>query len=389
MNAPHRRSATPTARGARRAVAPLVLLAALAPAACGGGTGAAGATVEAPDSAAGARTVNVEVMPVAAGAFTETIRLTGTVEAHRDVTLSAEETGTVQALLVGRGERVRQGQPILRIDDSVLRAQVEQARAREELARETWERNRQLFEEEKAISELRYVEARASWREARADLDAIAARLERTVIRAPFAGVLDERLVEVGQLVSSGTAIGRLVDLDPVTITAGVPERYASDVERGSRATVTFEVLDERAFEGRLTFVGSVVDPRSRTFEVEFTLPNPEGRVKPEMVADVVLLRREWSEALVVPQEALVRAEDGFVVYVIEGEGAAAVARARPVELGPAQRNRAVVTRGLEVGDRIVVLGQARLADGDRVVVVEEREPVGSAGEAEAGETTG
>jgi len=135
--------------------------------------------------------------------------------------------------------------------------------------------------------------------------------------------------------------------------------------------------------------VGSVIHPRSRTFEVEFTLPNPEGRVKPEMVADVVLLRREWSDALVVPQEALVRAEEGFVAYVVEGEGDAAVARARPVELGPTQRNRAVVTRGLEAGDRLVVLGQDRLADGDRVVVVQERETAGATELAEVGETAG
>lgn len=350
----------------------LMLAAAMTPLACAGGE--AGAVEGEADARAEtyARVINVEVSPVRSRDFVERIRLTGTVEANRIVTVSAEESGVIRRLPVDKGSTVREGQPLAKIDDRILRAQLEETRARAELARETFERNRQLYEEEKAISELRYLQTKAEWEQAAASRDALAERLERTTIRAPFGGVMDDRLVEIGSMVSPGAPVARLVDLDPIKITAGVPERYAADVRVGSVVTVTFDVLEDQQFEGRLTFVGSVVERESRTFPVEFSLPNPGRVVKPEMVANLSLRRRVLEDVVVVPQEALVRVEDGFVAYVVgEDDEGRAVARARAVELGPAQRDLAVVDSGLEPGERLVVVGQQQVADGDRVRIVE------------------
>jgi membrane fusion protein (multidrug efflux system) len=110
------------------------------------------------------------------------------------------------------------------------------------------------------------------------------------------------------------------------------------------------------------------VDPSNRTFPIEFQLPNPGRAVKPEMVANIEVVRRVIENALVVPQEALVRVEDGYVVFVVEDDHAVA----RPVTVGPSQRNRSVVTSGLQAGDRLVVVGQKQLAAGDRVRIVGE-----------------
>lgn len=343
-----------------------------------GDSGRAGATASAaaaePDRDY-SRVVNVEVVELVPRPFTERIRVTGTVEANRDVQVAAEESGTIREVLAGEGSRVRAGEPIAKIDDRILRAQLEQMEAQAEVARETWERNRQLYEREKAISELQFVETRARAREAEASARVLRERLERTVIRAPFDGVLESRSVEVGSMVSPGTPVARVVQLDPVKVTGGVPERYSPDVSHGAPVSVSFDVLEGQRFEGRLSYVGSVIDPDSRTFRVELTVPNAAAAIKPEMVADIVLARRELPDAIVLPQEALVRAEEGFVAYTVEeDEEGVPVARARPVELGPAQRNVAVVESGLEPGDRVVIVGQARLADGDRVDVVEGRD---------------
>lgn len=320
------------------------------------------------------RVINVEVAPIRAGEFRERIRLTGTVEANRDILVPAQEEGVIRNLLAKEGSRVGTGQPIAKLDDDLLRHQLAQAEAQARVARETYQRNERLFRDEKAISELQFLEVQARSEEAGASRDLLRERLARTTIRAPFAGVLEERLVELGERVSMGDPVARLVELDPLKITAGVPERYAADVWVGTPATVTLDVLPGRTFEARLTRVGSVVNPENRTFPVELALPNPDGAVKPEMVASVTLLRRELAEAVVVPQEALVRAEDGFVAFVVEEEDGHAVARARRVELGPSQRNEVVVLSGLAPGDRLVVVGQKQVANGDRVEVVAERE---------------
>ena len=320
------------------------------------------------------RVINVEVRPVTAQPFTEVIRLTGVVEANRDVVVSAEEMGVVRELMVDRGARVAEGDPLVRMEDRSLSAQVEQARAQASLARETWDRRKRLWEEDQVGSELAYLEARYASEQAAAALESLEERQARMTIRAPFAGVVEERNVELGSMVSPGTPVARIVSLNPVKIVSGVPERFSADVDRGARTTVTFDIFPGESYTGQIAFVGATVDPGNRTFPVELTLPNPGNRFKPEMVANVELVRGEMEAAIVVPQDALVRVEEGFVVFVVEGEGSQAVARSQPVEVAGSQRNQVVIREGLEVGDRLVVLGQQQVANGDRVNVVAVRD---------------
>ncbi len=337
-------------------------------AACGG-SAEAGDTI--PPLVEGAtRAINVEVESIAPTGFTELIRLTGTVRANRDVVVSATEAGLVTSILVDQGNPVASGEAVARLDDTQLRAQVEEARARADLARESWERRRQLFEEDQVGSEMQYLEARYAAEQSAASLSALSARLDATVIRAPFEGVLDSRDIELGSMIMPGTPVARVVDLDPVRVRGGVPERFALDVRPGSRATVTFQVLEGEVFEGSITYVGAAVDPEDRTFPVELTLANPGGLIKPEMVANIEIVRETRADVVVVPREVVLRVEDGYVAYVVEGSGEEGVARLRSVRLGPAQRNRVVVEEGLRAGDRLVVIGQQLVSDGDRVRVV-------------------
>lgn len=313
------------------------------------------------------RVINVAVQPVMPGPFRELIRVTGTVRADVDVLVSAEEAGVVRQLPAARGAAVRTGDPLARIDARLLESQVGEAEARAGLARETWERRKRLFEEDRVGSELAYLEARYNWEQAEAALATLRARRQRTLVTAPVSGIVDERLVEVGAMVSVGSTVARIVRIDPIKVVAGIPERFAGEVSLDAAADVTFDVFPGQVFEGRIDFVGSTVSPRNRTFEIEVVIPNPSGTIKPEMVANVDVTRRDVDGAIVVPQEALVRVEEGFVAFVADNEAGADVARARPVLLGPAQGNRVVVREGLEAGDRLIVIGHKQVADGDRI----------------------
>ena len=312
------------------------------------------------------RVVNVEVTAVAPVEFIEVIRLTGTVGANRDVIVSAEESGVITELLVAKGATVAAGQPIARIDDRLLASQAAQARAQAALAREVWERRRRLFEEDRVGSELAYLEAKYQAEQAEANLALLQRRLERAVVTAPIEGILDDRMVEVGTMVNPGTPVARIVDMDPAKITGGVPERYAADIRPGARATVFFDAIEAQQYAGTINYVGAAIDPSNRTFPVEFALPNPGRAVKPAMVANIEVVRRVIKGALVVPQGALIRMEEGYIVYVIEDE----IAVAKQVAVGPSQKSLTVVTTGLVAGDVVVVLGQDQLAAGDRVRVV-------------------
>jgi membrane fusion protein, multidrug efflux system len=169
--------------------------------------------------------------------------------------------------------------------------------------------------------------------------------------------------------VSAGSDVARIIRIDPIKVAAGIPERFAGDVRPGASVRVTFDILPGEEFAGRVDFVGSTVNTRNRTFEVEIVIPNPGRVIKPEMVANVEVTRRDMAGAIVVPQEALVRVEDGFVAFVAETEGDVQVARVRPVVVGTAQRNRVVVSTGLGAGDRLIVVGQHQVADGDRIQI--------------------
>ena len=320
------------------------------------------------------RVINVEVVTLETAPFVEEIRLTAVAVANQDVMLAAEESGVIRVLYADRGAHVTPGDEIAKIDDGVLSAQVDQARAAAELAAQMWERRRRLWEQDEVGSEIAYLEARYAAEQTGASLAALEERLARTVIRAPFGGVLEDRFVDVGAMVSPGEPVARLVDLDPVKVFAGVPERYATDVAVGASAVMTFDALGEGVYQAPILYVGSTVDPQNRTFPIEVELPNPNGAIKPQMVADMGVTRREVESAVVVPQDALVRVEDGYILYIVVGGLDGQVAEARAVELGPTRRNLVVIEKGVTGGEQLVVVGQRSLAHGDRVNVVESGE---------------
>lgn len=316
------------------------------------------------------RVINVEVEPITTETFVEEIRLTSVAMANQDVMIEAEENGRITELFADRGDWVAAGDPIAKIDDRILASQVAQARAASELAQQTWERRKRLWEDDQVGSEIAYLEARFSAEQAAATLVGLEERLARTVVLAPFSGVLDERHVDVGAMVGPGTTVGRMIDTNPIKVFAGVPERYAPDVAVGAGAQLRFEALSDEVRTARVRYVGTAIDPRSRTFPIEVQLPNGDGAVKPQMVANMSIARQQVDEAIVVPQDALVRAEQGYVVYVAVEQGGNQVAERRPVVTGPSRRNLVVVEEGLAVGERLIVVGQKSVAGGDRINIV-------------------
>ncbi len=357
---------------ARKDIAGSAARIALAAAACAGVAGCAGSAETPPEvgDEPFERVVNVETVRLEPRALDRTIRLVGVVQAMQDVTVSAEEAGVVRSIVRDKGANVQEGQPIFQLDDDILRAQVRTAAADAEFAREMWERRKRLYEEDGIGSEASYLEAKASVERTGGTLEALQGRLDRTTIAAPISGVLDDRMVEVGTMVGPGTPVARIVRIDSVKVVAGVPERFALDVVPGATALVSFDVLEGEGFEAVIRYAGAAVDPDSRTFPVELTMPNPGRRIKPEMLAAVTVVQEHLPNAIVVSQDVLVSMDYGYVAFVVDGEGDEARARASRVEIVTSQGNDAVVGEGLNAGDRVVVVGQNGLTSGDRVRVV-------------------
>lgn len=317
------------------------------------------------------RVINVEVRTMRPERFVEEIRLTAVAASDKDRLIRPEsEGGKVREVFVRWGEHVTAGQRLVKLDDDVLSAQVDQARAEADLAQQTWERRRRLWEEDRVGSELAYLEAKAAAERTAAALSALETRLENTLIEAPFTGVVEDVRVSAGSVLGQEDALLRLVEIDPIIVHAGVPERYALDVHVGDSAAVYFDALGQEPYAGRVGYVGSTVNQENRTFLILIGVPNPTDLIKPQMVANVLLTRRAVDDAIVVPQDALVRVEDGYVAFVAVDRDGVQVAEVRPVALGPTRRNLVVAESGIEPGDRLIVVGQRSVEDGDRVNIV-------------------
>jgi RND family efflux transporter MFP subunit len=361
-----------------RALATLALLAAIGlTSACSSAQGDSDEVAAGDDAAAAeaiTRIINVEVEQVVLVGFTDYIRVTGEVEAYSDVVISAEESGVITGFPVEKGQRVRRGQVLARIDDAVLGAQVAEARASAQLAAEQHERQRRLWEVEQIGSEITYLQTKYQAEIATARLRTLEVRLAKTAIRSPITGVFDDKYVEIGEMVVPNAPVARVVAIDPVKVTAGVPERFALFVKPGAAAQVTFDILQDREFSGTIGFVGSSVEDRSRTFPIEIVLENPQRFVKPQMVANVQVVRSMLAEAVVVPQEVVIRDEGGYHLFVVAERDGTSIAEARAVTLGSEYNDRVVITQGLKVGDRLITLGSQLVDDQSRIRIVREGE---------------
>jgi RND family efflux transporter MFP subunit len=316
------------------------------------------------------KVVNVEVETIAPRDFTTYIRLTGEIEAYSDVDVSAEETGVIEQFFADKGDYVRAGAPIAKIRDEVLRGMVNEAEAASKLAAERFERQRQLWEEEEVGSEIMFLEAKYQAELQAARLQTLQARLSRTIVRAPITGVYDDRFVDLGEMVAPGVPVAQLVEIDRLKVTGGVAERYAASVQPGDAARISLEVLGNEEYSGVIQFVGSTVDPRNRTFPIEIVMDNPGRVLKPQMVANVEIADNRLSDVFVVPQDAVVRTEDGYQIFVVSSSDGGLLAEARPVRLGPLYANLVVVEEGLAEGDQIIIRGQQLVEAGDHVRIV-------------------
>lgn len=353
---------------------PTALVLLLVMSACGGG-GEGGAPPRggppAPGPAPAVEVAEVRTEPVSVRAAS-----VGSLEAEQWVELRAEVEGVVEAIPVAEGAAVVGGDVLVRLDARELSAQaeaaeaaVERARTEAENLRARLERNRGLLEagaiSPQALDDLEssYDAARARTAEAEANLRLTRRRLEKAVIRAPFAGRVGARDFYLGDYVREGDVLMELVDDDPLRVEFDLPEEYLGRVEPDSPVAVSVRSLPGRELTGRLVFVGPRVDPDTRTVAIEAEIPNPGRLLTPGQFVDVSIELELRPEAVVVAEEAVVPRGGENFVFVVDG----GTAELRRVTLGQRVPGRVEVTSGVVAGERVVVAGQQKIQDGSAV----------------------
>jgi RND family efflux transporter MFP subunit len=317
------------------------------------------------------KVVNVKAKTLTPVDFVSYYTVIGTVKANRDVVLAAESAGRVLRHFKKEGERVKSGEIIAKIDDALLKAELERMLAQNRQTKENFERISRLWNEEKVGSEMDFLNAKYVFEQSSAALASITEQLERTNVKAPFDGVIDDFVAEEGAMVSPGSPVVRLIQNDIVKVTGGVPARFAGVVNKGSPVKVEVKNGSVLSFSTIVCYVSSVIDPKARTFRIEVTIPNVNYHLKVDAEASLTVETDRFQKALVLEQEYIGRNESGNIVYVIEERDGKTYARARQVTLGPTSDNRTVILSGLTPKDLVITEGFAYVEDQMRVRIIQ------------------
>lgn len=284
----------------------------------------------------------------------------GRTVADRTLTVRAETSGQVASVEKRKGDILAAGDVILTIAMDDRKARLQRAEAKVEQARIEYDAARDL-QARNFASRVKLAEARATLEEARADLAEIELDIERTTIRAPFGGVLAGRPVEVGDVLSPGTEVASIVDLDPLVIRADIAERRVGEIEPGAIGHAS--IFNGPELDGTVTFVAPVADPATRTFTVELEVPNPDMSLREGQTAEIRLPLRHVAAHRLSP--ALLTLDDAGVVGVktVDDQD---VVHFHPVDM-MAATPEAVWLTGLPERVRIITVGQEFVGAGDTV----------------------
>ena len=333
-----------------RALVVLLLLA--APAACKKANSAAGGGPGGP----GGFAMPVEVATAIRDTVVDAIAATGQIEAIQSVELRPEVSGRITDILVREGQLVADSTPLFKVDDAELKAQVAQADAERQLSRQALERTKGLIAQNaSSTSDLEQAEAKS--RGADANYDLLKTRLDRTVVRAPFGGVIGRRLVSIGTYVSPQTPLITLQSVNPQYASFDVPERYADRLRRGQLVSFQVAALPGKNFSGEVVFVDPVVSLPGRTILIKARVPNGEQQLQAGMFIEARLATDIRPNAVVVPEDALLPMQGATFIWAIKD----GKADRRQVSVGVRTAGWAEIQGGVEAGDSVVVGGAERL----------------------------
>ncbi len=308
--------------------------------------------------------MTVEATKVMLQALPQTITAVGSLRSDESITVRPEVAGRISVIGFQEGQRVAKGATLVRLDPAINQAEVQQARANLKLAQSKYARAVDLATRN-FISGQAKDEAENNLRVAEAAVALADARLAKTEIKAPFAGIIGLRVVSVGDYVKEGADVVNLESIDPLKVDFRVPEIYLAQLAVGQTLTVTLDALPGKAFEGKVYAVTPLIDAAGRSVVIRAVVRNGDTPLRPGMFARVRLITRDEKQALVVPEQAIVpQGDEQYVFRVVDGK----VARVK-VDIGQRRDAKVEILKGLGPGDVVVSAGQLKLREGMPVTI--------------------
>jgi len=307
--------------------------------------------------------VRVEVTPVAVLPVSRGVSAVGNLRSQDSVVLRSEIAGRLHTIGFAEGGQVRRGQVLVRLDDAVARAELQQAQANLSLVRSQYQRAQELSAQG-FISYQARDEAASQLRVQQAAVALAQARLDKTVITAPFDGLIGLRNLSVGDYVSAGDELVPLESIDPLNVDFRIPEQYLAQVAVGATLAVQFDAFPGQTRQGVVKAMSPLVDVGGRSILLRASIPNADAKLRPGMFARVQL-RFSDGQAMLIPEAALAPSGRAQYVYrVHDGK-----AQRLEVQIGQRRDGWVEVLSGLDADAQVVVSGLQKIRDGASVHV--------------------
>lgn len=306
----------------------------------------------------------VSVAAVQDTVFNHYLEVQGNVDTKENLIVYPQFSGTLVALNVIAGQKVTKGQVLGKIDDGGLGQQVAQLETQLALAKTTFERQKRLWDQ-KIGSEIQYLQAQTTMVSQQKAVAQAKAQLAKTVITAPFTGVVDEIITEKGSVVAPGQGIVRVVNLNNMYVSTSVPESYIGKLKVGTTVDVELASLG-KTYVGKIRQVANNINPNNRTFSIEVAVPNKDNLLRPNQVAKLKIIDYTAKNALVVPTGVI--QQDGqnnqFVFVAEQVNGKKGIAKKVVVKTGQSANNYTEILSGLTANELIVTEGAATISEG-------------------------
>lgn len=313
--------------------------------------------------------VPVEAIQAKTGTILRRVSTVGTLTAIQSVVLKPEESGKIAKIYFKEGQKVKEGEPLFKIEDALFRAKVKEAEAKLAQTKEEYSRAIKLLEKnfgtvaqrDKTLADMQMSEA---------NLDEAKVHLENTVVKAPFSGVIGLSLVSVGATVSPSVDLATVVDLDPINVDFSIPESYLPFVHEGDIVDVTVADIDILPVEATIKAISPEISPDTRQVVLRAQMPNTELIYRPGFFARVLVLAGTIDNAVLIPTTAIEReGDEEYVLLVVDN-----VSVRSPVSTGTQEGNEIEITHGVKEGDLVITAGGFRAQDGTEVTVVNKTE---------------
>lgn len=323
-------------------------------------------TPQAQAQQAGPRATAVEAAPVRTGTVVVDITAVGSLIANESVVIRPEIAGRITEINFSEGETVAKGDRLIALDDTELRAQLADSLAMAELNKLNFDRAKELSQR-KLMSRQEFDQAQANLTQSQAQQALVQARLDKSVLHAPFNGVIGLRHVSPGDYVEPGQDLVSLVDIEPLKLDFRIPEIYLSQLEQEQEVEVHIDGFPNTAFNGSVYAIAPTIDETTRSILLRARILNEERTLRPGMFARVILTLETRPDALLIPEQALVPIDsDRFVYRVVDGK-----AVLQKVETGQRRDGEVEIVEGLSAYEMIVTAGQMKISDGAAIKVVE------------------